>query len=328
MKTKQAENPYLSKFKEWLIIQGKSSQNLGTFVYTAARFLKWSDQQGIEPENTGYNDILAYIQYQKNKGCKQKTQQLTVIMLKHFFNFLISEEAMEENPAGIILIRGVKSKILYDTLTPQELESLYQRFNAEKSSNENGEAAPPQYKNELERKRNKILLGLLIYQGLKAGELARMELQDLRLREGKIVIAGSRKSEERTMKLEAHQVYDLLDYINTTRKEILQLWEVKAPDGNPAPAAGQTSKVFTNTCRPQNFNRIMQQLAKSLREINPKIKDVKHIRASVITNWLKVYNLRKVQYMAGHRYVSSTESYQQNNIEELQDDIRKYHPIG
>jgi hypothetical protein len=32
--------------------------------------------------------------------------------------------------------------------------------------------------------------------------------------------------------------------------------------------------------------------------------------------------------MAGHRYVSSTEAYQINNIEELQDDIKKYHPIG
>lgn len=32
--------------------------------------------------------------------------------------------------------------------------------------------------------------------------------------------------------------------------------------------------------------------------------------------------------MAGHRYVSSIESYQQNNIEELQDDIKKYHLIG
>ena len=72
----------------------------------------------------------------------------------------------------------------------------------------------------------------------------------------------------------------------------------------------------------------MQKLTKSIKAINSKIKDVKHIRASVITNWLKVHNLRKVQHMAGHRYVSSTEAYQLNNIEELTEDIRKYHPIG
>jgi hypothetical protein len=32
--------------------------------------------------------------------------------------------------------------------------------------------------------------------------------------------------------------------------------------------------------------------------------------------------------MAGHRYVSNTEAYQINNIEELKEDIKKYHPIG
>jgi integrase/recombinase XerD len=73
---------------------------------------------------------------------------------------------------------------------------------------------------------------------------------------------------------------------------------------------------------------MMQKLVKSIQEKNKKIKDIKHIRTSVITNWLKIHNLRKVQYMAGHRYVSSTEAYQINNIEELQDDIKKYHPIG
>ena len=72
----------------------------------------------------------------------------------------------------------------------------------------------------------------------------------------------------------------------------------------------------------------MQKLVKSIQQIAPKIKDIQQIRSSVITNWLKVHNLRKAQYLAGHRYVSSTEAYQLNNIEELTEDIKKYHPIG
>ena len=32
--------------------------------------------------------------------------------------------------------------------------------------------------------------------------------------------------------------------------------------------------------------------------------------------------------MAGHKYVSSTESYQQNDLEGLQEEIGKYHPLG
>jgi integrase/recombinase XerD len=32
--------------------------------------------------------------------------------------------------------------------------------------------------------------------------------------------------------------------------------------------------------------------------------------------------------MAGHKYVSSTEAFKVNNIEELQEDINKFHPLG
>jgi integrase/recombinase XerD len=34
-----------------------------------------------------------------------------------------------------------------------------------------------------------------------------------------------------------------------------------------------------------------------------------------------------VQYLAGHKYVSSTEVYKENLIDELQDDVTKYHPL-
>jgi integrase/recombinase XerD len=35
-----------------------------------------------------------------------------------------------------------------------------------------------------------------------------------------------------------------------------------------------------------------------------------------------------VQCLAGHRYVSSTEAYLINDLEDLTEDIAKFHPIG
>ena len=55
---------------------------------------------------------------------------------------------------------------------------------------------------------------------------------------------------------------------------------------------------------------------------------ISKIRASVITKWLKKYNLREVQYLAGHSYISSTEHYLQNDMEGLLEEIQKYHPLG
>ncbi|WP_222943951.1 hypothetical protein [Pedobacter sp. N36a] len=49
---------------------------------------------------------------------------------------------------------------------------------------------------------------------------------------------------------------------------------------------------------------------------------------SVITEWLKEKDLRTVQYMAGHKYVSSTERYQTTTLEDLKEALNKHHPLN
>jgi integrase/recombinase XerD len=61
---------------------------------------------------------------------------------------------------------------------------------------------------------------------------------------------------------------------------------------------------------------------------NKVVVNAKQLRASVIVKWLKMYNLRKVQYLAGHRYSSSTEAYQQNDMEGLSEEVNKFHSLG
>lgn len=44
-------------------------------------------------------------------------------------------------------------------------------------------------------------------------------------------------------------------------------------------------------------------------------------------HWLKTHNLRQVQYMAGHIYVSSTERYKINSLDNLKSKLEKLHPL-
>ena len=173
---------------------------------------------------------------------------------------------------------------------------------------------PPQEKNILSKRRNKVILSLMIHQGLRVEEVAAIKLQDLQLRDGKIIIHAQRRIAARKMNLEPHQVYELMDYIHEVRKEFLQ-------------AHGATDKLFTQWRNGENFHCITQMMLKHLRAINSRVKNFEQIRTSVVTQWLKQYDLRKVQYLAGHKYVSSTEAYKENIIDELQDDITKFHPL-
>lgn len=114
------------------------------------------------------------------------------------------------------------------------------------------------------------------------------------------------------MQLQSHQVYELMDYIAEVRKEFLK---------------EATDKLFIQWREGENFYGITQGILKTLRQINSRIKNLDQIRASVITKWLREHDLRKVQYLSGHKYVSSTENYKANVIDELQEDIRKFHPL-
>ena len=53
----------------------------------------------------------------------------------------------------------------------------------------------------------------------------------------------------------------------------------------------------------------------------------KTIRKSVIVNWLKQHNLRQVQYLAGHKYISSTERYVVKDLQQLKTSVIQCHPI-
>jgi integrase/recombinase XerD len=156
----------------------------------------------------------------------------------------------------------------------------------------------------------------MIWQGLGSSELKNLRVDDLKLREGKVYIAGDRRSNERTLKLESVQLLDLLEYLQKTRS----YYQKNQTE--------QSDRVFITKRGGSDLNNRITALLKLLNSINPLITQAQQLRASVITYWLKNNNLRQTQYMAGHRYVSSTEAYLVNDLDDLMEDIGKFHPLG
>jgi len=287
-------------FKEYLKSKQFSRKSIDSRLMIIGQYQKWLEQENMESGQVGYNDLLLFMKHCQQKGRSQKTIQHYMVVVRHFYEHLLREGQVPINPASDIEVKGVKRKMLYHILLPHELHSLYNRYDDE----------------TLKGKRNKVMLGLLAYQGLQTEELAMLETSHIKLREGKVDVPGSKRSNGRMMKLEAHQVMDMYDYVLHTRLEILK--ESKQ----------QTNKLLVSPSGGTLVSNFMARLMLSLKEINPNVKNANQIRASVITKWLKSYNLREVQYLAGHRYISSTESYLQNDMEGLAEEINKYHPLN
>lgn len=301
----------LEEYKNYLIAKGYTTETTEGMVNNAVKFLLWVNAQGIEIATINYNDITAFIKLNQSRGIKTRTTQIIIIHVKHYLNYLVDSGILEHNPALALKLKNAKRKTVYNILSLEELETIYKNYPSELAAVPN---SPPQTLNKLARKRNKILLGLLIYQGITAEDVKNLEVTHLELREGKITIPGTKRSNERILKLEPNQIFDLYDYVNGVRKEILHLTKK------------QSNTLFVSIGTSHKLQNTLQKLMDEVKGQNKNVGNLDQIRASVITNWLKQYNKRKVQYMAGHRYVSSTEAYEANNIDVLQEDIEKFYP--
>jgi integrase/recombinase XerD len=156
-----------------------------------------------------------------------------------------------------------------------------------------------------------VIIGLLVYQALTREELETIRPERLKLREGKIQVPKTGKQNGRILNLQPHQILDLQEYILLIRPKL----------------QSKSERLFTGRNDLESLKNSLLHLGYALKKINPKVKHAVQIRQSVITEWLKEKDLRTVQYMAGHRYVSSTERYRESNLEDLKEALSKHHPL-
>lgn len=288
------------QFDYYLYAKRLSEASRKSIIKQVNAFLSWMEGQTI-PDITGasYNDILAYVKHCNSSGNAQKTIALKLTFLNHYFMWLVKEEEIKENPVSSIRIKGIQRKHLHHYLKKEELDKLYHSYEGIDTAGI----------------RNKVLLGMIVYQALRVEELTNLTLKSLQLKEGKIRVEGGRKTNARTLTLEPHQIIDLLEYISNTRKELLEQ------------TGKETDQLFTSSGTGDKLLNTLQYILAQVRKQSKEVKDWKQLRASVIAYWIAVHGLRKAQYLAGHRFISSTEEYQQQDLDELQGDIDKFHPF-
>ena len=262
---------------------------------------RWCKDNRLKIELLNYNDLLNFIRYDQQRGCNNVWINKELCSLRHYYNHLIERGKSKVNPARDLYLKGNTKKVLQDILTPEQLENIYRKY-AGKPSWSFREA-----KQQLIHNRNTVILGLLIFQGMQTKELKKLETGHINLTQGTIYIPGSRRSNNRILKLQAMQMIPLQEYLNRIRAELF----------NGIKDEGK----LLNNCR--NTVRWLMEILRK----DGLVKSANQIRSSVIVNWLKQHNLRQVQYMAGHKHIGSTERYKQEDLEDLQRQLDLFHPL-
>lgn len=291
----------MKSFKEYLIQKQFSESTVKIYENGVKDFLEWISNHHYQKENIRYADLMSYIKHSQKKGKSKMNIRHELLAIRHYFNYLVKTGKIKSNPAQGVYIRGIARRLPHDLAEYDELVKLYETYPVK----------------DIRDQRNKVILGLLIFQALTIEELETLEAGHINLREGKISITGTDRTNERILKLEASQVFELQEYLNKTRSRILYGPKVNEPE--------KMTQLIIGMEGGRTLSGEVSWMMKRLK--HEKVRQASQIRASVIAEWTRRYDVRIVQYMSGHKYVSSTERYQAKHLEDLQEQLRKFHPL-
>jgi integrase/recombinase XerD len=273
-------------------------------------YLNWLTENNITIKKMIFIKLLDYIGYLQEKGTSKYTINYNLRAISQYNEFL-----KINNVAKDVILKGTQTtQVLY--LTEEELQSIYENF---EPYNTKGHYIYS----------DKIMLGLMIYQALDERDIFRLELQHINFNTGTMYIpSGSLMKEARVLPLQAHQILPLKHYIDNYRKPFHKEHLKSLPLGEVGGA-----KLFYPNC--EKLDRLHDQiklLSKGLKQtaIKTDIKATRLylLRQSRIAIWLKQHGIRKAQYMAGYRAINSIENFKINDISDLQDQIKLYHPLN
>lgn len=301
------------EYQIYLEKENYSESSSKGYVYQSKKFNSWLATKGYILEHFDYKQALQYVAYLQKKHSNIKTINHRIVAIRRYFYYLMEVAIQTENPFIDINIKGEKkNKMLHNLLSSDELEDLYYSYPPECRAGTINEKT--RTSTRLADKRNKVMIGLMVYQGLSTSDMKRLQLEHLKLYQGKVYIPRGKIGNRRELALQPWQVMELMEYVNEIRPQILK-----------------KRKVVSEYLFIVSNNRLVDTVMwvmKKLKKINHKVENIHQVRASVIVHWLSKYNLRKVQIMAGHKYISTTEKYVQKDLKQLQEVINTYHPLS
>jgi site-specific recombinase XerD len=249
-----------------------------------------------------YKDITSYVGALRKRYRSVATLNRILAAIKVYYDYLCDAGIRNDNPAKSVLLKDQRTRDiqLQDLFTTDELELLLHK---------------KERYNNLDY-RNKVLISLLVYQGLHPAEMEALKVEDINLEAGTIYIRSTPKTSGRELSLRPNQILLFYQYFREIRPKLL--------NGNPCNAVliGLRNEPMKGEDITKHVKRIYKGIYPG-REINAQT-----IRQSVIANLLKQgHDISVVQGFAGHKYPSTTERYKQSEIETLQAAVQKYHPL-
>ena len=227
------------------------------------------------------------------------SQARAVAALKSFFGFLYENEQIDRDPARV-LRTPKKREALPDVLDRRELSRLL-------GATERNDVWKRHHDGKQERDR--LLLALFAYAGLRRSELLGLDWQDVDLDHRLLKVRKAKGGRQRAVPI--HPVLEPL---------FVEYLRIRAGDPEPALFVGVQGKRLSQTILTQTFLRYAQAAGVTERKrVTPHT--LRHVFASELLR--AGANLRQIQELLGHKHLDSTQRYTRVTAHDLRGAVKR-----
>lgn len=294
-------NVSLKLFIEYLQIEKNSSElTIDHYQHDIREFFMFMSEQAIESLNkVEYSDIRLYLTKLYDKKLARKTVARRISCLRSFYKFMLREEIVDNNPFSLVSIPKIEKR-LPSFFYESELDELFKVCD---------DTTPI-------GQRNKALLELLYATGIRVSEICHIKLNDLDMFVSTVLVHGKGKK-QRYVPFGSF-AYDALEqYIQHGRQQIL----LNAKMDHDSLFVNFRGGPLTTRGVRTILNSIMDKSA-----LNGKIHPhmLRHTFATHLLN--NGADMRTVQELLGHSFLSSTQIYTHVTKEFLRNTYMSHHP--
>ena len=268
-------------------------------------------------DENAIRQFLGYIY----KDHKKVSVARKLASIKAFFKFLVKKGFLQKNPAELISYPRIE-KYLPTVLSVDEAKGLVEARNSQESGVRSRES---KNKKHITILRDRAILEVLYSSGVRVGELAGLNMDDIDLNLGIIKVLGKGNKER-------------LAILGEKAKEALKAYLVKKSEVRSLPlqavsrgqkSEGRDEPVFLGARGERIYPRAVQRLVKkNALKGNIAKKPTPHsLRHTFATHLMDAgVDLRTIQEMLGHASLSTTQKYTKVSVQRLMEIYDKAHP--
>ncbi|MCW3162856.1 tyrosine-type recombinase/integrase [Chryseobacterium oryctis] len=279
-----------------------SKKSYKTHVYMIQKYLNY---MGRKAKTAQYKDILHFIAHlRKNENYTPESVKRYLSEVKIYYNYLLETGQRNDHPCRELYLKDkINRQIKVDLLYSEETLENYLKKTRE---DPDGQL----------KKRNEVIVSLLVYQALTVAEICNLNTEDINLEKAEIYIKSEHRKKARTLELKASQILLFYNYLKEDYPQLTKYLK-----------AGKPEKLITGRLKEEVKPKALNRIINENRKTEEKLKPIK-IRQSVIANLLRKENdTRIVQVFAGHNRASTTIQYKQTKLEILKNAVNTFHPI-